>query len=66
MGPCYMPLYCVPLFIALVGPYYMYCIRMLLALNHILGSRNSGTASEVHPWLMNPESAFRLTARCRC
>ncbi len=28
-----MPLYCVPFFIALVGPYYMYHIRTILALN---------------------------------
>ncbi len=32
MGSYSMPLYCVPLFIALVGPYYIYRIRTILAL----------------------------------
>ncbi len=40
MGSYSMPFYCVPLFIALVGPYYMYHIWMILALNCILDSEN--------------------------
>ena len=40
MGSYPMPLYCVPLFITLVGPYFMYRIRTCLALNCTLDSQN--------------------------
>ncbi len=35
MGSYSMPLYCVPWLIALVGPYYMYCIRTILIAPYI-------------------------------
>ncbi len=40
MGSYPMALYCVPLLITLVGPYYMYRIRTFLALNCTLDSQN--------------------------
>ncbi len=49
-----MPLYCVPLFIALVGPYYMYHIRTILALNYTLDSKNLLVLG-MHLWTENQQ-----------
>ncbi len=40
IGSYPMPLHCVPLFITLIGPYFMYHIWMCLALNCTLDSQN--------------------------